>query len=426
MKIKPLSAHCAALTLFIPFLTVPAAAQVRTLESSHPTNIGSVKDADPFDVSTGIYSRTYSDLFVKDSIPIDFVRTQRNMDSRSRSFGLGGMTSYDMFIIGDVNEFSWVALVLADGAQIRYARISPGKGLADGVFEEQSTPGIFFKSRIAWDQHHAWTVTLADGTEYLVRGCNATSKPGQCAVSRIKNQKGEILTVDRDPDGDITRIASPHGHSIQVTNDTGGRITRAQSDDGHWVTYKYDDGGRLVEAHSWRGDHQNFAYDKQSNMTFIHERGPSDKPGRPYNFSITNHYGAENRFSSQKISSGERYSATYYGVVDGHAQRTEVRGPLGLSKYFFNADGYEIRREFHPVTGFSWSLNHLHDATSNATTGLVLTCASGKVHIPLSLKIPLNGPGDTDIPFLSKVCQLADQKKLGKIEDVTNSADSEQ
>jgi len=71
-----------------------------------------ISAADPFDVGTGIYYREYEDLSVKDTIPIDFVRTQRNMDPQSRSFGIGGSTSYDMFIVGDVNKFSWVALVL--------------------------------------------------------------------------------------------------------------------------------------------------------------------------------------------------------------------------------------------------------------------------------------------------------------------------
>jgi len=420
----PLPVHRATFTLLFVFLAVSATAQVRAPESSHPANIGSVKDGDPFDVATGIYSRTYSDLFVKDSIPIDFVRTQRNMDNQSRSFGLGGMTSYDMFIIGDVKEFSWVALVLADGAQMRYARTSPGKGFAGAVFEDQATPGIFFKSRIAWDQHYAWTVTLRDGTEYLVRGCNATSKPGQCAVLQIKEQQGEVLTVDRNPDGDITRISSPHGHSIEITNDVAGRITRAQSDDGHWTRYQYDASGHLVEARSWRGDRQTFGYDKHSNMTFIRERGPGTKRIQPYNFSITNHYGVDDRFSSQKISNGETYSARYYGVVDEHASRTDVRGPLGLSKYFFNSEGYETRREFYPATGFAWSLNQLHDAATNATTDLILTCASGKVHLSLSLKIPLSGPGDTDIPFLSNICERANQKKKpAKVENATPSVD---
>jgi len=113
---------------------VSAIAQVQQPDDIFKQTHDNISAADPFDVGTGIYYREYEDLFVKDTIPIDFVRTQRNMDPQSRSFGIGGSTSYDMFIIGDVNKFSWVALVLADGGQERYARLSPGTGFADGVF----------------------------------------------------------------------------------------------------------------------------------------------------------------------------------------------------------------------------------------------------------------------------------------------------
>ena len=85
-------------------------AQVQRPESIF-TSHDNITAADPFDVGTGVYYREYRDLYVKDTIPIDFIRTQRNLDPRSRSFGVGGSTSYDMFIIGDVNKFSWVALV---------------------------------------------------------------------------------------------------------------------------------------------------------------------------------------------------------------------------------------------------------------------------------------------------------------------------
>jgi Domain of unknown function (DUF6531) len=80
-------------------------------------------DADPFDIVTGIYHREYPDLYVDDSMPLKFVRTQRNMDSTSRAFGIGASTPYDMYIIGD-QKFTWVALVDALGSRIMYPRIS--------------------------------------------------------------------------------------------------------------------------------------------------------------------------------------------------------------------------------------------------------------------------------------------------------------
>src|SRR5580704_14323423 len=134
------------------FVALPAVAQVhQPVEHNRNQVAFGITAGDPFDVETGIYYRTYLDLSIDDSIPIRFERTQRNQDARSRSFGIGASTSYDMFIIGDTEKFSWVALVLADGGQIRYARISPGTSYSDGVFEDQATPGTFLGSRITWN-----------------------------------------------------------------------------------------------------------------------------------------------------------------------------------------------------------------------------------------------------------------------------------
>ena len=178
---------------------------------------------------------------MKDTIPIAFVRTQRNMDPRSRSFGIGGSTSYDMFIIGDVSKFSWVALVPANGGQERYVRVFSGTGFADGVFENKTTLDRFYGSRIAWNQRGGWNVSLRDGTELTIQGCAATSKPGQCAI----NPNGDRLTILRDREGNMLRITSPHGHTVSLQNDPQGRITRAQDAAGRWVRYEYDENGAL-------------------------------------------------------------------------------------------------------------------------------------------------------------------------------------
>src|SRR6266496_3513517 len=133
-----------------------AIAQVQQPDKLFQSSHDNITAADPFDVGTGVYFREYEDLHVDDTMPIDFVRTQRNMDPRSRSFGVGGSTSYDMFIIGDVTKFSWVALVGPNGEQDRYERVSPGTGFADAVFENKSSLNKFFGSRIEWKRSGGW------------------------------------------------------------------------------------------------------------------------------------------------------------------------------------------------------------------------------------------------------------------------------
>ena len=125
---------------------------------------------------------------------------------------------------------------------------------------------------LSWNGHAGWRVKLRDGREYTVQGCNASSKPGQCAVTEIRSAAGDRLVIQRDSDGNIIKIASPHGHFIDVKTDGAGRIVRAQDDSGHWVDYGYDEKGRLVDSINWRQDEQIFNYDDHSNMLSVREK----------------------------------------------------------------------------------------------------------------------------------------------------------
>jgi YD repeat-containing protein len=393
----------------VTLLLIPCfgAGQVKEPDTSdRKAFVESVTAADPFQIETGIYFREYMDLYVADSIPISFKRTQRNQDPRSRSFGIGASTSYDMFIIGDVQRFSWVALVLADGSQVRYARVSPGTGFADAIFENLANPGMFPGSRITWNQHGGWTVALKDGQQFTIQGCNASSKTGQCAVTEIKNARGERLTVQRDSDGNILRITSPRGHYVSVEHDSQGRITRVDSNLHQWVVYGYDEKGCLVAVGNWRGDAQKFGYDQQFNMTFVHEKGPPSGREGPYNFSITNSFDEGNRLKTQKISTGKAYSVKYVTDANNRIRQGDVRGPTGLTRFFFNEAGYEIREEFVSATDASrWTLERTLDKNSNATVELVLHCQNKEVQLPLAMDGALIGAGDHREKYLGETCR---------------------
>lgn len=368
-------------------------------------------DADPFDVVTGIYYREYPDLYVKDSIPLVFARTQRNLDTRSRSFGIGASTSYDMFIIGDVQKFSWVALVNPDGSRIRYTRVSPGTSYADGVFEDRSSPTEFLGSRIFWNRG-SWTVQLRNGTEYTVQGCSASSKPGQCAVVQIKNAAGERVVIRRDTQGNIVRIESPHGHYISVENDSAGRILRAQDDQEHWVKYDYAPAGWLRRARTWRGETDEFKYDAHFNMTWVGEKDSKTPPGK-YKFTVTNRYDSKDRFKWQKVdfgSAAQIFSAQYHEDAEGRIRQTDVRSPDGLSHYFFNAVGYETREQFVPPHGRGWTMDYARDPGTNAITDTWLSCSFGRLRLPARVSQELDAMGDGHRAAASGVCKMMESR----------------
>lgn len=395
------------ITLLFSFVCFPGKSQVKqavglpaVLQHGGPTG------GDPVLISTGIYYREYNDLFIQDTIPISFARTQRNMDPRSRSFGVGGSTSYDMFIIGDVNKFSWVALVLADGAQVKYARISPGTGYSDGVFEDRDDASEFFGSRISWNGHGGWTVKLRDGTEYTVQGCGATSKPGQCAVTEIKNAHGDHLTIQRDRDGNILHITSPHGHFIDIKSDAAGRIIHAQDDSRHWVEYSYDPKGCLVRSVNWRRDLQQFHYDSRLNMIWVHEKGPRGRDGLgPYDFTISNRYGPDDRFASQLISNGDRYSAIYHTDAQGRIRQTDVRDNHSLARWFFDESGYEYREELYRGKMLLWTLEDRYEPDTHRRLGLTLSCGSQKTSLPVTFAAKIDALGETHRRYVSEMCR---------------------
>jgi YD repeat-containing protein len=372
-----------------------------------------VTDGDPFDLSTGIYYREYKDLFVKDTIPIDFVRTQRNMDPRSRSFGIGGSTSYDMFIIGDVEKFSWVALVLADGGHVKYSRISPGTSYADGVFEDKDDASEFFDSKISWNGHGGWTVKLHDGREYTVQGCSpATTKPGQCAVTEVKNASGERLTIQRDPSGNIVRITSPHGHFIDIKTDAAGRISHTQDDSGRWLDYYYDKQGCLTGSVSWRHDIQQFRYDSRFNMTWVHEKGPYGHDGLgPYDFTISNQYGADDRVVSQQVSNGDSYSAAYHTDAQGRIRQTDVKDNHSLARYFFDETGYVIREDYYRGKLPAWTLKHRFEPQTHRRLGATLSCGARKIDLPAEFAVKMGTLGESHKPFVSEMCHQSAMAK---------------
>ena len=101
------------------------------------------------DAGTGIFTYDHTDLALSDVSPIQLTRSYRELDASSRAFGFGMALNYDLEIIMDpTGNYSYVNLVLPDGAQLYYPRISPGSDFLDGLYQHTSSPTIYFGSTI--------------------------------------------------------------------------------------------------------------------------------------------------------------------------------------------------------------------------------------------------------------------------------------
>jgi RHS repeat-associated protein len=298
---------------------------------------GGEHEGDPVDLATGLFVHTVTDLSVADVIPIALTRTYRQNDSRMRAFGVGTSHEYEMFLVGATNPWTYVELILADGARLRYDRISAGSSFADAVFEHITTPGRFYKStiRYAFGPSVGWDLRLRDGTVFSFPDSEGASTPRRAALVRIRDRNGNDVVLTRDANWNLTQITSKHGRWIRLTYDTLNRITRAEDNIGREVLYSYDAIGRLEIVTDVANGVTTFTYDAQHRMRTA--RNPRNI------VYINNDYDANGRVSLQTQADGTTYQFAYTLDSNGRVIQTDVTNPRGFVRQMtFNASGYVL------------------------------------------------------------------------------------
>ena len=88
--------------------------------------------------------------------------------------------------------------------------------------------------------------------------------------------------------------------------------------------------------------------------------------------------------------------------------QTDVRGPEGFSRYFFNELGYETGQDFKPVKGSGWTYERKRNPNSNATAEVVVHCHNATIELPIEFDVPLGEDGELRIAYLSATCRAAE------------------
>ena len=299
-------------------------------------NGGGPDDGDPVDLHTGLFVYTKTDLALSDVIPISLTRTYRQMDPTSRAFGIGTMSNYDIYLVGDSSNYSNLNLVLADGGQVQFDRISSGTDFQSAVYEATSRPGMYYGATIAWNGTSiGWTLRLKNGTKMFFPDSFQTGSFSQAALTGVVDRYGNTLTLVRDSNYNLTRITSSNGRWIQCTYDSSNRVTQAIDSMGRSVSYTYDSSGRLFTVNDANGGTTTFTYDSNNNMKTI-----KDARGIVY---ITNDYDNNNMVSQQTMVDGSFYQFHYVlngsSLTNNQATVTDPRGNVRIVN--FNSDGFE-------------------------------------------------------------------------------------
>ena len=156
---------------------------------------------------------------------------------------------------------------MPDGGRIHYDRISPGTSSGDAIYENLTVPGPYFKSRITWNGG-GWDLKLRDGTLLVFPDGFFVGSPRKAALLSVRDRKGNVLTLNRDGERNLTKITTPH-IAIEFTYDTSNRITQATDNIGRHVQYEYDTSGRLWKVTDPKNGITEYTYDTSNRMLTI-------------------------------------------------------------------------------------------------------------------------------------------------------------
>lgn len=299
-----------------------------------PPPCNECEDGDPVDLATGLFVYSKTDLALPDVLPVQLTRTYRPRDFRSRPFGMGSTHPYEMFIVGDTNPWTYVQIVLPDGARIHFPRISAGTGFSNAIYEHTATPSRFYKSRVSWNGSKVqWDLRFTDGTVYEFPEAEFAATPAEAAIVGIRDRFGNQLTFTRDSSSRLTRITSPNGRWIEFTYDPSSRISQARDNVNRTVGYEYDASGRLWKVTDAESGVTEYTYDSSHRMKTI-----KDPRGIVY---LTNEYDLNSRVIRQTQADGSAYQFAYTTNASGVVTQTDVTDPRGiLRRVTFNSSGY--------------------------------------------------------------------------------------
>jgi RHS repeat-associated protein len=321
------------------------------------------KDGDPVDLFTGLFVLRKTDLYLPDVMPIGLTRTYRPADSRSRAFGIGSNHPYDIFLVGDTFPYTYIDLVMEDGGRVHFDRYDGGGGndFANARYHHLTTPTDWYQAQIVWNGA-GWNLTKTDGSVLTFPDGFGATSPQQAALLKIQDRFGNIVTLTRDANNNLTQIHSPNGRWIALSYDGSNRITQAQDNIGRTVTYTYDNSGRLAMAENTDGT-TTYTYDANNRMTSI-----KDARGLVY---LMNQYDTNDRVVTQVLPDGSSYQFAY--SVDGQGNKvTTVTNPRGYgSTTTFNSTGYPTTEVEAVGTTVARTTTTTRDPVSSLPTAVV-------------------------------------------------------
>ena len=196
------------------------------------------------DLRVGLLVTRHTDFLRPGEMPLVLTRASHSWDTISRSFGIGGNHPYDILLYGSRFPYTFLALGMADGASLRYDRVSEGTDFANAVYEHYGQTA-FFGSVMRWTGS-GWELRFRDGSRFLFPENYSGTRSHQGAPFAMHDAAGRRIEFQRDRDRRLMRLVSPSGRFLSFEYDNDYRVRQVTDDEGHVVRYEYDESGRLA------------------------------------------------------------------------------------------------------------------------------------------------------------------------------------
>jgi YD repeat-containing protein len=318
------------------------------------------------DLATGLYIREDEDLVLRGTPPLILRRTYLSRYRASREFGIGTTHNGEWYLIGDGEHFQWAALILPDGARIRFERTSPGTSLLNAMFEHRSSPTAFENARLGWTGMN-WAMRLASGTLHTFRACGQ-DHASVCSLTETRDWDGHVTEYQRDGSGRLMRIAAGD-RWIAFDYDDRDRITRAHDSTQREVWYDYDPRGRLVRVRGADGAVRRYTYTERDEMATIVDP----------DILIENSYDEAGRVARQVDRfPGDATPLVWEFVYETRGDKVvateSFRSDGGWRRFRFDPQGYFVAQESRWSGAPDATFTYRRDPTSKAIVGVTVEC----------------------------------------------------
>lgn len=299
------------------------------------------------EIYSGEFVLRQTDLFVPGPMPIAITRTWHASDTYPHAFGTGTNHPYDICTLGNYEPdlYGAFSIMLEDGIDVPFRRVSAGTGYADAVFRHEETPSDFQGSQINWNGN-GWTLSSRDLSQVFFPDSYHGTSSWWGAPVEMRDGRGDSIRFQRTAARTISRLTGPAGRGVSFQYDQYGRITSAKDDSGNIRRYSYDSSGHLSTV----ADSSRILY------RFVYERLAGDdrrlldavllpRGSEMDRYLMTHIVGAddhdlvqigykEGRVSSVRLANGSGYQYDYKWGYDERVHGASVVAPDGRKSEF--------------------------------------------------------------------------------------------